>query len=385
MYQPFCTHRRALGAMLIASVTLALSACGQDEGEGGQAPGPGANGPPMPVTYIEVLSEDVRVEADFAGRLYGAREAEVRARVGGILEERLYEEGQVVEQGAALFRIEPAPYRIALQRAEAEQANAQAALNQAEREWLRVSGLFDQGALSERERDRALAERELAQARHALAAAGVAQARLDLDYTIVRAPVAGVTALEAVTEGNLLSPGTILTRVSQLDPIHVRFALPESSAAARRGLADELSDEWLEARLLFADGSRYDSAGRIDFTASTLDPRTGNVISRAVFPNPDHRLVPGALVRVRLAVDRLASVHRIDAEAVSQGADGPIVFVVDDDDTARARSVRLGPVVDGMQVVLEGLADGERVVINGQVALRDGARVNPEARNGRED
>lgn len=369
------------GSTLGLIVLLALAACGRD----GAGPGAGPDGerPPTPVTYMTVRGDEVRVDAEYAGRVHGTREAEVRARVGGLLEARLYDEGEVVEEGAALFRIEQAPYRIGLQRTEAEKANAQAAVNQARREWQRISGLYEQRAISERERDRALSELELAQASLDLAEAGVAQARLDLGYTFVSAPVSGVTSLEALTAGNLIEPGALLTAVTQIDPVQVRFSLPERDAATRRMLASDAPDEWLEARVLFPDGSLYTEPGTIDFTASTVDPRTGTVMARALFPNPEQRLMPGTLVRVRIAMDRLADAYPIDAEAVSQGPQGPLVFVVDDEDVARARDVRLGPLVNGRQVVLEGIEDGDRVIVNGQVALRDGARVAPQARDGR--
>ncbi len=309
----------------------------------------------------------------------------MRARVSGILEERLYEEGEVVEQHAALFRIDPAPYRIAVQRAEAQVADAQAALHQAEREWRRIEGLFAQRVVSESDRDRALSNQELAEARLAVAEASAAQARLELGYTTVRGPVAGVTGLEAVTPGNLVSHGDLLTTVTQLDPIHARFALPGEEAAARRALAVDAAADVLAAQLRFAGGERYEPTDEVDYTASTVDARTGNVVMRAVFRNPEQRLMPGSLARVRLATRRLEGVYLVDPAAVSQGPAGPVLFVVGDDDKAQARPVRLGPLIDGRQVVLEGLADGERVVVNGQVALRDGAAVVPKTRGERTD
>ena len=388
----FASFRRDSLLLALAAATaglaVGLSGCSPNENGTGPAPGmgPGNGMPPAPVTYTVVEAGPVRVDADFAGRLHGSREAEVRARVGGILEERLYEEGRAVEKGAALFQVERAPFEIALQRAEAELANARAALSQAQREWRRVSGLFDQGAVSERERDRALSDRELAEARTMLAEAGVAQARLDLGYATVTAPISGITGLETLTEGNLISSGALLTTITQLDPVQVRFALPARDAATRRALrADEDNAELLAADLLLADGSRYEHPGEVDFTASTVDPRTGSVMVRAVFPNPDGELKPGALARVRLAVDRFDAVHQVDAVAVSQGTRGPVVFVVDDEDTAHARAVELGPLVDGRQVILEGLDDGDRVVISGQVALRDGARVQAKPREERSE
>lgn len=369
------------GVVMLSAVMLA--GCGSDDSDADPRQGPGGGPPPAPVTYVVVQSEAVQIDADYTGRLHGSREAEVRARVGGILEARLYEEGEAVEKDAALFRLDEAPFRIAVRRAEAELANARAAVNQAEREWRRVRGLFEQGAVSERERDRAESEHELAESRATLAEAGVAQAQLDLGYTTVRAPIAGVTGLESVTEGNLLAAGDLLTTITQLDPIQVRFALPSSDASARRALVQNGGGGLLEARLESADGRLYEEVGKVDFTAGTVDARTGNVMVRAVFPNPEHRLSPGAMVRVRLAVEQLEGVHLVDAQAVSQGAAGPIVYVIDDENLARARPVRLGPIVAGRQVVIEGLEDGDRVIVNGQVALREGAPVMPEARDAR--
>lgn len=372
----FFRHGLPRGAWLV--VVLALVACGRDSGGGG-APGAGGPGemPPAPVTVATVQPETVVIEADYTARARGLRQAEVRARVGGILEERLYTEGAEVEAGAPLFRIDQAPFRIALERARAERANAQAALNQAEREWRRVSGLFEQAAVSERERDLALSNKELASARLAQAEAGVSQAELELGYTTVRAPVSGATGLEQVTPGNLLSVGAMLTTVTQLDPVQLRFSLPAADAAARRALQDA-GDAGLGVTLYWPDGSVYTHRGQIDYLASTVDPETGNVAAQAVFPNPERALRPGETLRLHLVVNRLENVFLLPPEAVSQASDGPRVFVVTQENTAQARPVQLGPLYDGRQVVLEGLGAGDRVVVNGQVGLQDGAAVNPQ-------
>jgi membrane fusion protein, multidrug efflux system len=374
---------RRLAPVAVLAFGMVLAACGEAPPVQGQG-GAGAGGfPPSPVTYVEVQPERVSVQRDFAGQLQGAREAEVRTRVGGILEARLYREGDRVEEGTPLFRVEREPYEIALQRAEAELANARAALNQAEREWQQVSGLFAQRVISERERDQALSNKELAEARLALAEAGMAQARLELSYTTVRAPIPGVTGLESLTEGNLVSAGTLLTTVTQLDPVQVRFAMPATVATARRVLQEQIGAEALAAGLVFPDGATYGLEGTVDFTASTVDAATGNVTLRAVFPNPDGLLKPGARARVRLVVEQLEDAMLVDAEAVSQGASGTIVYVVAEDNTARARPVTLGPLVDGRQMVRAGLAAGDRVIVNGQVAVRHGAPVQAQPRNAR--
>jgi membrane fusion protein (multidrug efflux system) len=305
---------------------------------------------------------------------------EVRARISGILEQRLYEEGQMVREGDALFRIDRKPAAAALQRARAQRQVAEADVQQAEREWNRISSLFERNAVSERERDSAQSALELARANLAVANAGVAQAELDLGYTDVTAPISGVTSLEDFPEGSLIDTGTLLTTIVQLDPVHVRFALPENDAnirrAAREGMVRTDQEQNVSARLVLADGSEYDLDGRIDFTASTLDPRTGTVSARAVFPNPEQVIVPGQFVRVRVELQSFDDVITVPERAVTQGQNGPVVYVVDEDSKARVREVELGPVSDGRQILLSGLDEGDRYIVSGLVNLRDGAAVN---------
>jgi len=336
--------------------------------------------PPPPVTVAPVETDTVDVEGVYAGRARGSREVEVRARVDGILEERLYVEGQVVDKGDALFRIDEEPYEIALRQAEAEQANAQAAYNQANREWQRISSLYEQDAVSQRERDRALSEFELAEAQLAMAQAAVRDAERNLRYTEVEAPLAGATGLEVLPEGSLIERGTLLTSITEHDPIHVRFALPEDDAAVQRAAREArlaAGDEHeYEAELRMPDGSTYPESGTVDFTDSTIDPRTGSVTARAVFPNKEHRIVPGQFLRVKLILEQYEDAVVVDEAVVSEGPEGPQVFVVDEEDKAQVRPVELGPVVDGRQIILSGLEVGERLVVNGHVALQDGMPVD---------
>ena len=360
------------------STLLMLTGCSGQDGEGQQA---GAGGmPPAAVVVQQATLADVTVRQDYAGRARGAREVEVRARISGILEQRLYEEGQMVREGDALFRIDRKPAAAALQRARAQRQVAEADVQQAEREWNRISSLFERNAVSERDRDSARSALELARANLAVANAGVAQAELDLGYTDVTAPISGVTSLEDFPEGSLIDTGTLLTTIVQLDPVHVRFALPENDAnirrAAREGMVRADQEQNVSARLVLADGSEYDLDGRIDFTASTLDPRTGTVSARAVFPNPEHVIVPGQFVRVRVELQSFDDVITVPERAVTQGQNGPVVYVVDDDSKARVREVELGPVSDGRQILLSGLDEGDRYIVSGLVNLRDGAAVN---------
>ncbi|WP_445003296.1 efflux RND transporter periplasmic adaptor subunit [Halomonas mongoliensis] len=376
---PLRGHKPLKKLALVGLMAVGLAACGQDNDQAGGPMG-GGERPPPPVVVLGIEPRSVEVIEEYAARARGSREVEVRARVDGILEERLYTEGQLVSAGDPLFRIDREPYEIALKRAEAERANAQAELNQANREWRRISTLFNQNAVSERERDSALSARELAEARYALTEAGVASAELNLSYTQVEAPLDGLTGLESFPEGSLIERGTLLTTVTQQDPIHVRFSLPERDAAlqraARRAMSDAQSEAPREAWLTLPDGSEYEERGQIDFTDSTIDPRTGSVSARAVFPNPEGLVVPGQFVRVRVLVQELDNVFLVPQEAVGQGPRGPRIFVVADDQ-AHARDVELGPIVDNRQVVLDGLEAGDRIIVSGLMMLQDGMPVQP--------
>jgi membrane fusion protein (multidrug efflux system) len=359
---------------------MLLAACSNNDEAQSSQEGPGGQQPPPQVRVETAEPTRVEVKEEYAGRARGAREVEVRARTQGILEERLYNEGELVEEGDALFRIDRAPAAAAVQGAEARLQVARAELSQAQREWNRISSLYDRGAISERDRDSARSTLELARANVAVADAGLSQAQLDLDYTEVTAPVSGATSLEDLPEGSLIQQGTLLTTIVQHDPIHVRFALPENDATIQRRAREAMAasgngDDTLSAVLITVDGEAYQHEGTVDFTASTLDPRTGTVMARAVFPNKEYHIVPGQFVRVRIQLQTLEGAFTVPESAVGQGPEGARVFVVGEDNKVVSRYITLGPVVDGLQVITEGLQAGDQVVTSGMVALRDGIEV----------
>ncbi len=367
--------------LMATVVTLTfLGGCSEDK------PGAGAGGgmPPAVVETEITQAQHVDVLENYAGRARGAREVEVRARIQGILEQRLYQEGQVVREGDALFRIDDKPASAQLKGARAQKQQAEANLRQADREWKRIDLLYKRNAVSERDRDSSLSALELAQANMAIAEAGVTKAELNLGYTRVVAPINGVTSLEDLPEGSLVSQGTLLTKLVQQDPIHVRFALPENDAAtqrkARAAMVGRNGQQAVDATLIMANGETYELTGRVDFTASTLDSRTGSVSARAVFPNPDNQIIPGQFVRVRLQLRSFEDTITVAEKAVTEGAEGARVFVVDQDSLAQERMVTLGPVVKGRQIITSGLQPDEQVIVSGLVNLRSGAKVN--VRNG---
>jgi membrane fusion protein (multidrug efflux system) len=367
----------ALKLALISTMTF-LIGCG-DSGESAAAKGPRSL-PPPPVTVLQVKAKTIEFSREYAGRIRGAREVDVRARVGGILKQRLYKEGQRVQEGAPLFQIDPQPYEITLNLRKAELATSQAALNQAEREWQRVSKLYQQKALSERERDRTLSELEMAQAQFEVAQARISEAELNIEYTLVKAPIEGIAGLETLSEGSLISAGALLTTLIQQDPVHVRFSLPERDALLQREAQLSAKDRTLpdsqEVSIILPNGEAYPHKGAINFTDSIIDSRTGTVSVRAVFPNPDSVLSPGQFIRVQVALwDYLSSIQ-IPAAAIGEGRASPQVYILKEDSTVEARPVVLGPVIDGQQIITSGIETGEKVVINGMASLRPGMTVN---------
>ncbi|TWI75358.1 membrane fusion protein (multidrug efflux system) [Desulfobotulus alkaliphilus] len=374
--------------VLFSILLLILAACSQPA-ESPQEPKSAFRPPPPAVTTLTVKERDAKVFNDYPARIHGARQVQVRARVEGILQKRLYVEGQPVREGDVLFQIDPERYDIALRRAEADLANAEASHADARREWQRSITLYEADAVSERTRDQARTALDLAVARLDLAKTAVEEARRNLRYTEVRAPLCGITGMETLSEGNLLEWGALLTTITQQDPVHVRFSLPEDDAAiqgaARRAMGKaENGDHRYEATLIFSDGAAYDRKGELDFTASTIDPRTGTVTARAVFPNPDNQLMPGQFVRIRVHLQSFKDIFMIPEGAVTQGPAGPRVFVVTDENRAVSRNVTLGSAVNGEQIILKGLERGDRVVIMGHVSVRDGMEVSPTEKRSEE-
>ncbi|WP_244669750.1 efflux RND transporter periplasmic adaptor subunit [Kaistia sp. 32K] len=365
-----------LSALLLGASLLALPATAI-----AQAPA----APPPPSVEISTLkAREVPLSYTYAGRVSAFREVQVRAQVGGILKERAYVEGARVKAGDVLFRVDPTTYEAEVARAQAQLQTAEAQLAQASRDKVRAVELFSRQVGSQKTRDDALSAVDLAEAAVAAAKAQLKTAQINLDYATVRAPIDGVTSLDVVPEGSLIGVGTtdsLLTTITQLDPVYVNFSLNDTDVAEIRRIAEEqnngASDIKLTANITFGDGKHYDKAGEIDFTSSSIDTQTGTIRSRAVFENPDLYLIPGQFVRVTVTGMKLASAIVVPEVAVMQGPQGKFVYTIDDKNVASITPVTLGAAVEGGWVVLDGLKSGDQVITSGVIKVRAGAPVAP--------
>lgn len=362
--------RSALALCVVAIAAGSLAGCGKGPPQGG--------GMPVPeVAIAEVTTGNVPTLLEYTGRAVGSRDVEVRARVSGILLERRYEEGSAVRQGDLLFRIDPEPYRAAVAQARAELGVEQAKLDEARRQRDRIVPLFEKNAASQRQRDEAVSQFEVAQANVAAARARLRTAELDLGYTEVRAPIGGLTSREVRSEGSLVAAGTessLLTRIVQTDPIYVEFSVSETEAARVRE-ALGATDGGPSVRLLFDDGSEPAGGGKLSFIDTSVEQGSGTVRARAVFANGSHRLVPGQFVRVQLEGIAVHDATSLPRRAVMSSAQGSFVWVVGAGDTVELRPVRLVGESGERVLVSDGIKAGERVIVEGVLKVRPGAKV----------
>ena len=364
------TSRTRLRIAAVFSIAMLAAACGRGGPAGGGAPPP----PEVAVATAEAGRQPMVLE--YAGRAAGSRDVEVRARVSGILLQRRYREGGAVRQGDRLFQIDPEPYRAAAAQARAEVGVERAKLNEARRQHDRVLPLFEKGLVSQMNRDEAISNYEVAQANVAAAEARLRKAELDLGYTDVRAPIAGLTSHEARSEGSLVTAGSdssLLTRIVQTDPLYVEFTLPESDAAALRAHLAEPAAA-VTAQLLLESGVPYAREAKLNFLDTSVEAGSGTVRARAVVDNPSGELVPGQFLRVRLEGVTLSGVA-VPRRAVMSSAMGSFVWVVGAGDKVELRPVTLGGNVGDRELIATGLQGGERVIVDGVLKVQPGVQV----------
>jgi len=354
---------------LVALLGVVLAACSQGDARQ-QEKKKNAPPPAVPVTAIQVAPRAVPVSFEAVARTEGSREVQVRARVTGILEQQLYTEGERVKEGAPLFRIERAPFEIELAQARAALVQETARRDLAQQESERLKGLADRRAISQKEADQASSTREQSAAAVQMAQARVRQAELNLSYTLVRAPIGGVTGRAMQSVGSLVSPNAesaLLTTLTRGDPIWVRFALSEQEYSRVRG------GETIEVQVELADGKPYPHKGKVNFAGSTVDAATGTVQMRAELPNPKLELLPGQYVRAKV-IAGTQQAFVVPQTAVAQNDSGRFVWVTDGE-KAMPRPVRTGNWLGADWVILDGLKEGDRVIVDNLVRLRPGIAV----------
>lgn len=371
----FHAPKRAANLFLISLGTvLALAAC-SPSGKEPAAKGPAAGAQQaLPVQTLQVQPTRVPLTIEAIGQTEGVREVEVRARVSGILEKRLYAEGTPVKAGQVLFQIERAPYEIALSQARAQLAEQKARAEQATREAERLQGLLDKQAISRKEYDDAVSTRAVAHAAVLGAEAAVRDAERNLSYTAVTAPVAGTSGRAQHSEGALVSAGSdgLLTTIVQLNPIRVRFSLAESDLAKFPGGRPNAARK---VEMVLPDGSVYPQPGKLDFASSRVDPTLGTLELRAEFPNPKGDILPGQFVRARVTADERENAFLVPQGAVVQSDKGTLVMLMGADGKVQPRPVTAAEWRGSDWVITGGLAAGDKVIVDNLMKLRPGMQV----------
>ncbi|MGZ5131851.1 MAG: efflux RND transporter periplasmic adaptor subunit [Caldimonas sp.] len=374
-------ERRALQLSLVVAAATLIAACGQKP-DAGKAPGGGP--PPAEVGVVSVAPRPVGLVTELPGRLEASRVAQVRARVAGIVLKRLFTEGSDVKAGQPLFQIDSASYQATVASAQASLARAQANVTQATAQAERYKPLLEANAISKQDYVNAVAAQKQAEADVAAAKAAVQSGQINLGYASVTAPISGRIGRALVTEGALVGQGeaTPLALVQQINPMYVNFTQSTTDVLKlRRAIASgkykRAGGDSASVRIVLEDGSEYPQPGKLLFSDLSVDPTSGQITLRAEVPNPSGVLLPGMYVRVRLEQAETPTGIVVPQQAVTRGSTGDSVMVVSADGKVTPRPVKVGTAQGGDWVILEGLATGEMVMVDGFQKLRGNAPVKP--------
>ncbi|MFP0195024.1 efflux RND transporter periplasmic adaptor subunit [Pseudomonas sp. PHC1] len=367
--------KKIFSAALIA-LSLILTACGK-------APSEQKNTPLATVRIETVEAQVLPIHSELSGRIVAPRIAEVRARVPGVVMEQNFREGSDVKKGEVLFRIDPAPLNAELDSAQAKLRKAQASAVQARLQVQRYTTLIESNAISRQEYDNAISAAHQTNADVSAKEAAVAQAKLNLSYATVIAPISGRVGRALVTEGALVGEGesTPLALIQQLDPIYADLSqstreLNELRKAFRSGQMQQVGHDQVKATLVQDDGNPYPLGGRLLFSDISVDSGTGQVIVRSEFPNPNLDLLPGSFVRVRLEQAINQQGISVPQRAIQRDSAGVAqVLLLDANDQVAQKAVQLGPVVNNRWVVIGGLNPGDRIIVEGLQHARAGEKV----------
>ena len=365
---------RIFHLLFSGSVALLLAGCGNTKA----AP----SAPPVTVQVTPVLQQNTPIYSEWVAILDGYVNAQIQPHVTGYIIKQNYREGSVVKKGDVLFEIDPRPFRAALDQAKAQLAQSEAQLGKAKLDVERDTPLAQARAIAQSQLDTEVQARLGAQAQVAAAKANVEQAELNLEWTKVTSLVTGIAGIAQVQIGNLVSPNSILTSVSQVDPIKAYFTVSEQEFTDfhRRFPTEATVEEQrrrIPLQLVLADGTVYDKPGRISFADREVNPATGALRIAGLFPNPGNLLRPGGYGRIRASVRSHENALLVPQRAVIELQGSYQVAVVGNDNKVSIRPVSVGERVGKLWIVNEGLKPGERVVVEGQMKVRDGAPVKP--------
>jgi len=363
---------RPITVLLVGAI--ALAAC-----EHKTAP----QAPPPDVVVEDVIQKDVPIYVEWVGTTDGNINAQIRARIRGYLQTRNYTEGTLVRTGDLLFVIDPRPYQAALDQAKGELGRAEASLTKTQQDVARYTPLAAEGAISQQELDNAVQANRAARAAVDAARANVEKARLDLDWTQLKSPIDGIAGISVVQIGDLVNENTVLTTVSQVDPIKVSVPISEQEYLrfAERALLNGPEQRSKEANLelILADGRVHSQRGMASVANRQVDVKTGTMLIVSLFPNPGNLLRPGQYAKVRAAVETKPGALLVPQRSVQEMQGTFQVAVVGADNKVAMRTVKTGARVGNLWVIDEGLKPGERVVVEGLQKVRDGVTVNPKS------